>query len=67
MKSATVENIFIFGLLCLMGLYLGKTLFAFKSGGLSLSRALEEQNTELEQIGEDGLADGGEEDDEHDD
>lgn len=67
MESAKIENIFIVGLLCLMGLYLGKTLFAFKSGGLSLSRALEEQSGELEQIDENGLVEGANEDDEHDD
>ena len=65
MEAAKVEHVFIFGLLCLMALYLGKTLLAFKSGGLSLRRALDEQDSELEQIDEDGVVE--DIDDEHDD
>lgn len=57
MEVAKIEHLLIFGLLCGMAFYLAKTVFAFKSGGLSLTRSLDAHEDELEQIDEDGILD----------
>lgn len=54
MEVAKIEHLLIFGLLCAMAFYLAKTIFAFKSGGLSLTRSLDAHEDGLEQIDENG-------------
>lgn len=57
MEVAKVEHLLIFGLLCGMAFYLAKTIFAFKSGGLSLTRSLDAHEDDLQQIDENGELD----------
>jgi len=51
LSDSKMEHVLIFGLLCCMGLYLAKTLFSFKSSGLSLRRDTDDE--ELVPIDED--------------
>ena len=53
MEVAKIEHLLIFGLLCVMAFYLAKTVFAFKAGGLTLTRSVDSSDNELDQIDED--------------
>ena len=51
-SDAKAEHMLVYGLLCCMALYLGKTLFSFRNSGLSLRRDTDDEE-ELSPVLED--------------
>ncbi len=43
LSGSRMEHVLVFGLLCCMALYLAKTLFSFRSSGLSLTRDTDDE------------------------
>lgn len=43
LSDSKMEHVLVFGLLCCMALYLAKTLFSFRSSGLSLTRDTDDE------------------------
>ena len=52
LSDSKAEHLLVYGLLCFMALYLGKTLFSFRSSGLSLRRDTDDEG-ELSPVVED--------------
>lgn len=53
-SETKMEHVLVFGLLCCMALYLAKTLFSFRSSGLTVRRDMDDDN-ELAPVDEDDI------------
>lgn len=54
LSDTKAEHLLVYGLLCCMALYLAKTLFSFRSSGLSLRRDTDDE-AELAPVLEDDV------------
>ena len=54
-SDSKMEHVLVFGLLCCMALYLAKTLFSFRSSGLSVTRGPDMEEDQLAPVDEDDV------------
>lgn len=58
LSDTKAEHLLVYGLLCCMALYLGKTLFSFRSSGLSVRRDTDDEGELSPVLEDDSVVDG---------